>query len=223
MLSALLGGCAHLDGEVAPHANWQPTVTEGAPPHAPRPAGPPLVHVGVNPSWGVPTVEPIGLKGPRAVADSDGPYLLDTGDQLRIFVYGQPNLSRMYKVDHAGKVSIPLIGPVRARGRTVYQLAAAIRYSLGAKYVRDPQVTVDIQENRPFFILGEVRNGGQFPYVNGMTVKTAVAIAGGFTERANEKIAILSRRINGMVEVIEAPMDYVMKPGDTIHVKERLF
>lgn len=223
LLSALLGGCAHFDGEAGPHASWQPTVTEGGPPPATEQGGAPPVHVGVNSSWGPPTVEPIGLQGPRAVADTDGPYLLDTGDRLRIFVYGQPNLSRLYSVDHAGNVSVPLIGSVRARGRTVYQLAGAIRSMLGAKYVRDPQVTVDIQENRPFFILGEVRNGGKFPYVSGMTVKTAVAIAGGFSERADERIALLTRRINGMVEVIEAPMDYVMKPGDTIHVRERFF
>lgn len=161
--------------------------------------------------------------GPKAVADTDGPYLLDTGDQLRIFVFGQPNLSRLYRVDHAGRIVMPLIGNVHARGKTIYGLADVIRARLGAKFVRDPQVTVDIQENRPFFIMGEVRQGGQFPYVSGMTVKTAIAIAGGFSERANKETIRVTRRINGTMEVLDVPSDYVLKPGDLVEVKERFF
>ncbi|MEL6299083.1 MAG: polysaccharide biosynthesis/export family protein [Pseudomonadota bacterium] len=181
-------------------------------------------HIGTTVAWGEPNIVPAGLdQHPRAVAETDGPYLLDTGDRLRVFVYGQPNLSRLYTVDHAGNIVVPLIGRVKARGRTVYRLAGAIRAKLAAEFVRDPQVTVDINQNRPFFILGEVASAGQFPYVSGMIVKTAVAIAGGFSERANQRNVILSRRINGVMEVIEAPLDYVVKPGDTIEVKERFF
>jgi len=157
------------------------------------------------------------------VAQSDGHYLLDTGDRLRVFVYGQPNLSRLYTVDHDGNIVVPLIGKVKARGMTVYRLAARIRSQLATQYVRDPKVTVDINQNRPFFIMGEVRSPGQFPYVSGMTVKTAVAIAGGYSERATAKCAKITRRINGMVEVLEVPTDYVIKPGDTIEVPERFF
>ena len=83
--------------------------------------------------------------GHRIRADPEGPYRLDTGDRLRIFVYGQPNLSRLYVVDQAGKIAVPLIGNVRARGKTTNQLQAAIRAQLGAEYVKDPQVTVDIR------------------------------------------------------------------------------
>ena len=138
-----------------------------------------------------------------------GPTRLDTGDRLRIFVYGQPNLSRLYVVDQAGKIAVPLIGNVKARGKTTNQLQAAIRSQLGAEYVKDPQVTVDIMQNRPFFILGEVRAAGQFPYVSGMTVETAVAIAGGYTERASEKTFRITRRVNGFVEEIAAPSDFL--------------
>lgn len=173
-------------------------------------------------SWGAPEVVPVELTGaPHAVADTDGPYLLDTGDRLRIFVYGQPNLSRGYTVDHAGAISVPLIGRVNARGKTTRDLQRAIRNRLGAEYVRNPQVTVDVQQNRPFFILGEVRNAGAFPYVSGMTVETAVAIAGGYSERASTRSFRLTRRINGYVETIEAPADYVVRPGDTVFVHER--
>lgn len=173
-------------------------------------------------SWGAPEVVPAELSGaPHAVADTDGPYLLDTGDRLRIFVYGQPNLSRGYTVDHSGAITVPLIGRVKARGSTTRDLQRAIRNRLGAEYVRNPQVTVDVQQNRPFFILGEVRNAGAFPYVSGMTVETAVAIAGGYSERASTRSFRISRRVNGYVETIEAPGDYVVRPGDTVFVHER--
>lgn len=173
-------------------------------------------------SWGAPQVVPAELAGaPHAVADTDGPYLLDTGDRLRIFVYGQPNLSRGYTVGHDGAITVPLIGRVHARGKTTRELQVAIRNRLGAEYVRNPQVTVDVQQNRPFFILGEVRNSGAYPYVSGMTVQTAVAIAGGYSERASQRSFRISRRVNGYVETIEAPGDYVIRPGDTVVVHER--
>jgi len=183
----------------------------------------PPVDIPVHTAWGEPRVHPAGIVGPKAVADEDPPYLLDTGDRLRVFVYGQPNLSRLYVVDHRGFISVPLIGKVRARGLTTYALEGSIRSQLGRTYVRDPHVTVDIHQNRPFFILGEVRNAGQFPYVNGMTVRTAVAIAGGYSERADEKRVQITRRINGMVEKMDVPGDYVVQPGDTIFVYERWF
>lgn len=173
-------------------------------------------------SWGEPQVVPAELAGaPHAVADTDGPYLLDTGDRLRVFVYGQPNLSRGYTVDHSGAITVPLIGRIKARGKTTRDLQFAIRDRLGAEYVRNPQVTVDVQQNRPFFILGEVRNAGAFPYVSGMTVETAIAIAGGYSERASTRSFRISRRINGFVETIEAPADYIVRPGDTVFVHER--
>ncbi len=174
-------------------------------------------------AWGEPSVMPSEVIGPQAVADTDGPYLLDTGDRLRIFVYGQPNLSRQYVVDHDGKISVPLIGDVSARGKTTSQVSANIRAQLGAEFVKDPQVTVDVQQNRPFFILGEVKTAGQYPYVSGMTVETAIAIAGGHTERASDRKYRITRRVNGFVEQIEAPGDYVVKAGDTVYVFERFF
>jgi polysaccharide export outer membrane protein len=168
-------------------------------------------------------VTPVALQGPQAVAVSDGPYLLDSGDKLRIFVYGQPNLSRVYTVDHGGMITVPLIGAVRARGLTTFDLEKAIRSRLGTQYVRDPQVTVDMQQNRPFFILGEVKSAGAYPYVSGMTVETAVAIGGGYSERANSRTFRITRRINGVVDTLEVPPDFVVLPGDTVFVFERYF
>ena len=155
--------------------------------------------------------------------DPVGPYRLASGDKLRIFVYAQPSLSRIYNVDSEGFVSVPLIGNVRAHGMTTRALEGVIASRLGAEFVRDPHVTVDIQQYRPFFILGEVKTAGQYPYVGGLTVNAAVAIAGGFSERANERKVQITRRMKEGVAKLEVPGDTEVRPGDTIYVKERWF
>lgn len=155
------------------------------------------------------------------VADAGGPYLLDTGDRLRVFIYGQPNLSRAYTVDQEGMITVPLINEVAARGRTTREVEDTIRHRLGAEFVRDPQVTVDILQNRPFFIYGEVRTGGQFPYVSGMTVETAIAIAGGYTDRASTRSFRVTRGGGG--PQLDVPADFPVQPGDVVYVNERFF
>ena len=228
LAALILSGCAHneglFDGEGAIFAGQQ--VQVAAPATAvdngfPTPQQPPVVTIAERSGFGEPAHPPLLPPAPHAVAESDGPYLLDTAAKLRLFVYGQPNLSRVYTVDHGGMITVPLIGAVKARGLTTFDLEGVVKRRLGAEYVRNPQVTIDIQQNRPFFILGEVRNAGQYPYVSGMTVQTAIAIAGGYTERASERSFRITRRINGYVDQIEAPSDYVIKPGDTVFVYER--
>jgi polysaccharide biosynthesis/export protein len=213
--AASLGGCAE-NGSV--DALGSAIFADGAPVAEAAPAD---VSVSQQVTFGAPEVVPTGLQGPQAVADTDGPYLLDTGDRLRVFVYGQPNLSRSYTVDHDGTITVPLIGSVAARGKTIKDLQGSIRSRLGSEFVRDPQVTVDVLQNRPFFILGEVKTAGQYPYVSGMTIETAIAIAGGHSDRASMRTYRLTRRVNGFVEVIEAPGDYPLLAGDTIFVHER--
>ena len=152
------------------------------------------------------------------------PYRLDSGDRVRVTVFGQDNLSRLYTVDGSGCVSLALAGPVRARGLTTFELAASITNQLKGKYIKDPQVAVEVESYRPFFILGEVRKPGQFPYVNGgMTVEAAVAIAEGYTERANKRMVRLTRKFGGVMSTVMVPTDYPMQPGDTIYVLERFF
>lgn len=166
--------------------------------------------------WEAPTVQAVGYV-------NEGPYLLDTGDKLRVFVYGQPNLSRAYTVDQEGKITVPLINDVRARGRTTREVEDSIRHRLGTEFVRDPQVTVDVLQNRPFFIYGEVRTGGQYPFVSGMTIETAIAIAGGYTERASTRSYRITRKNGGFQDQIEVPGDYPVLPGDVVYVNERFF
>ena len=151
------------------------------------------------------------------------PYLLSTGDRLRIIVFGQDSLSNIYQVDAAGRIMMPLIGPVQVAGMSTAAATSAIEAKLKAGYVREPKVTVEVDTYRPFFILGEVTTSGQFSYVNGMTVQTAVAIAGGFTPRAQRNYAELTRRTSRGVQTAEVPITYQVRPGDTIVIKERWF
>lgn len=151
------------------------------------------------------------------------PYQLDSGDELRVTVFEQANLSTTYTVDQAGFVTMPLIGTVPARGRTTQQLSGDIATRLKQGFVRDPDVAIEVQTFRPFFIYGEVANGGQYEYVTGMTIQTAIAIGGGFSPRANRQVAIITRQINGEIQHAKADLNTPVRPGDTITVKERLF
>jgi len=151
------------------------------------------------------------------------PYVLDAGDKLRVVVFGQEGLSNSYNVDSAGKIAMPLIGAVEARGRTTGELGRAITARLRAGYVREPHVAVEVEVYRPFFILGEVTAAGQYAYVNGMTVETAVAIAGGFTPRAFKNYATVGRVVEGEIIHATVPISYPLRPGDTVTIEERWF
>lgn len=159
----------------------------------------------------------LGLDAPS------GPYALASGDRLRIIVFGQDNLSNVYAVDGSGRVALPLIGSVEANGRTTSQLERVIESRLRGGFLREPKVTVEVDAYRPFYVLGEVTSSGQFPYVNGLTVQTAVAIAGGFTPRGQRSYADLTRIIDGQPVTGSVPITYPVRPGDTIVIKERWF
>ncbi len=162
----------------------------------------------------------------RAVVASapTGPsYSLDSGDKLRVTVFGQEGLTNSYTIDASGKINVPLIGAQPARGLTTQQLAALITQRLKQGYVRDPSVSVEVEVYRPFFILGEVTTPGQYPYVANLTVEGAVAIAGGFSPRANKSTAQLTRSTGPQQFSSEVPLNTPIKPGDTIVLKERWF
>jgi protein involved in polysaccharide export with SLBB domain len=158
-----------------------------------------------------------------APAVSAPPYTLDSGDKLRVVVFGQEGLSNSYLVDAGGHISMPLIGSVPARAHTTQQLAYAITQRLKQGYIRDPHVSVEIEAYRPFFILGEVTTPGQYPYVANMTVEKAVAIAGGFSPRAYKYKVELTHTVAGEQIRSDVPLDYLVRPGDTVMVKERWF
>lgn len=150
-------------------------------------------------------------------------YRLDAGDELRVSVYGQTELTRSYRVDQAGYITMPLINFVPAKGKTTGELEKEITQKLSNGYMRNPDVTVEVATYRPFFIMGEVQNAGQYPYVAGMTAQTAVAIGGGFTSRAKQSTVDVTRQINGEVITGRIPITDPLRPGDTVFVRERLF
>jgi polysaccharide export outer membrane protein len=152
-----------------------------------------------------------------------GPYLLGPGDELRIVVYDQPSLTNLYEVDQTGRISMPLIGDVAAQDSTADELASKIERRLATAYLRDPNVTVEVANYRPFFVLGEVGDPGQFPYVPGITAETAIAVAGGFTDRANRRVVRVSRTVHGKLFEERMPVIERIRPGDTIYVFESLF
>ena len=151
------------------------------------------------------------------------PYRLDSGDVLRVTVFGQTELTNTYSVDKAGHVSFPLIGSIGARGVTPKQMEGRIANGLKRGFLRDPDVSVEIATYRPFFILGEVGTSGQYVYVPGMTVQNAVAIAGGFSARAEQADVDVTRHVNGEIITGRVPISDPILPGDTIAIRERLF
>jgi len=150
-------------------------------------------------------------------------YTLDSGDRLRVVVFGQDGLTNSYAVDTAGNITMPLIGPVRARGHTTTEVSAALVARLRQGFLREPHVAVEVEAYRPFFILGEVTFPGQYPSVANMTVETAVAIAGGFTPRAYRWDVKVARNQGGQSYRMSVPLTYALRPGDTITIDERWF
>jgi polysaccharide biosynthesis/export protein len=161
---------------------------------------------------------------PKAFKEATGvPYTLDSGDRLRITVFDQEGLSNSYSVDQTGYIAFPLIGEVAARGRTPQQLSGAIAQKLRAGYVRDPDVTIDIDRYRSIYVMGEVGQPGQYSYVPGMTIQNAIAVAGGFTSRAFQVDADVTRKIGGQGLTGRLKISDPVMAGDTIYVRERFF
>ncbi|MEQ8405935.1 MAG: polysaccharide biosynthesis/export family protein [Oceanicaulis sp.] len=150
-------------------------------------------------------------------------YQLGAGDQVRIIVFDEEELSGEFVVDGDGMVSLPLIGEVRAENRTVRGFQAAVADALRGGYLNDPRVNVEVLNYRPYYILGEVETSGEYPYTDGLTVMNAVATAGGFTYRANTRRVFIRRA--GASEEVEVPLnaDLRVRPGDTIRIAERFF
>jgi polysaccharide export outer membrane protein len=159
---------------------------------------------------------------PVTVAEAE-PYTLDTGDQLHVTVFGQDAMAGDYVVDGSGYISLPLIAQVEARGRTSEQLEQQIGQQLvEGGYLKDPNVNVQILTHRPFFILGQVSQPGQFVYMENMTVLAAVAMAGGFTARADPDGFTITRKVGDQIVEERAQRNTVLRPGDVVYVRERI-
>ncbi len=151
------------------------------------------------------------------------PYVLDAGDRLRITVFEQETLTNSYAIDQAGYIAFPLVGAVAARGHTLAEVEAQIAGMLRQGYLRNPDVSAEIEQYRPIFIMGEVGAAGQYSYVPGMTAQKAIASAGGFSPRANQSNVDVTREVNGEIMTGRVPTTDLVLPGDTVYVRERLF
>ncbi len=155
-------------------------------------------------------------------AELVSPYRLDSGDRLRIIVFGQDDLTNTYTVDQAGNLSMPLIGIVAARGKSTPEIEAEVSDRLLSGFLRNPDISVEVDQYRPFFAMGEVNAGGQYAFVPGMTVQQAVAIAGGFTARSDKASVQVTRTIEGQVATANLGLSDPVLPGDTLYVRERI-
>jgi polysaccharide biosynthesis/export protein VpsN len=160
--------------------------------------------------------------GGALIEDISG-YKLGPGDALRVTVFRHEDLSGEFSLDGEGYFALPLVGEILGGGRTARQLETEIEVALkSGGYLIDPQVSIEVLNYRPFYIIGEVNQPGSFEYVNGMTVINAVALAGGYTYRADQDDIIISRGgSNG--PRIQALPDTEVLPGDIIEVTERFF
>jgi protein involved in polysaccharide export with SLBB domain len=150
-------------------------------------------------------------------------YVLGPSDRVRLKVYGEQDITGDYEVDTNGYISVPLAGRVKAAGLTTRQLEKAVASALSKGLLRDPRVNAEVATYRPFFILGEVKKAGEYPYKAGLTVLDAVASAGGYTYRANESKVVIRRAGSNVEETVALDAPVPVFPGDNIRVPERYF
>lgn len=145
-------------------------------------------------------------------------YALGAGDEIRITVYNETDLSGIQRVSAHGGIVVPFIGDVDAAGSTTVELAADIEERFRRGYLRNPRVSVSVLTYRPFYIMGEVNNPGAFPFSADLTVATAIATAGGLTRRASQSRVFVKRRGETEETAYPASSDLALGPGDTIRV-----
>ena len=160
---------------------------------------------GLGPVWAAGTVE----------------YKLGPGDRLRVVVFGHEDLSGEFAVKGSGHVSLPLVREVKAQGLTLRQLEQAVIDALKPDFLKNPRVSVEVLNYRPFYIIGEVKRPGSYGYVNGMTVVNAIALAGGYTYRAQQNELLITRANDAEKKRKPADHKTVVLPGDVIEVPER--
>ncbi len=160
---------------------------------------------------------------PRSGPDVDV-YRLGAGDKVKVTVFGHPEESGEFVVDNEGMLPYSPIGRLQAQGLTVNEVQEELRIELDRLLIVNPKVSAEVVNYRPFYIYGEVQRGGSYPYVSGLTVRRAIAIAGGFTRRARqEPIVVLREGRDQTVSRIEAELDVSVFPGDVIEIERRLF
>lgn len=161
---------------------------------------------------------------PKSVAVPGEDYRLEPGNQVRVTVFNEAALSGDFAVDPTGRLALPLVGNIPASGLTATELADRIgKQMVQFALLRDPQVSVQILTFRPVYVLGEVRQPGEFPYTPGLTILRAIARAGGYAYRAREDLVVLVRQEGNEQASYYADQQTPLQPGDIIKVLERLY
>lgn len=169
------------------------------------------------------SIDPYGTKGKAAAYEYSTGYRIGSGDRVFVRVAGETDLSNEHLVDGSGNISLPYVQNIAVAGLTTAQVEALISRKLQGGFIRDPQVSVQITTTRPFYILGEVNSSGGFPYQPGMSVQNAVAIAGGYSPRADHELVLLTRKNANGTATYKVPVTTQLYPGDIVYVRERWF
>jgi len=150
-------------------------------------------------------------------------YRIGAGDKLSLTVFREETLSGEFQVNEAGLLSLPLVGDIKASGKTVPEFRDDLTMLLGSEFVRDPRVTVNVASYRPVYVLGEVEQPGEYPYTERMTIYALVAKAGGFTYRANQTVAFIRHENEAEERAYSLTSGGAVMPGDTIRFAQRYF
>ncbi len=155
--------------------------------------------------------------------EPESDYVLDSGDKLRVTVFGEEDLSGEFEIDGKGRIYMPLIGAVKVGGKTLQGAQGEIINLLKPDYLKNPKVSIEVMNYRDFYILGEVNSPGNFPFQNGLTVINAIALAGGYTGRASKENITVVRTKDPEQKETRIGLEEVVNPGDILRVKQRLF
>ncbi len=150
-------------------------------------------------------------------------YKLGTGDEVKITVFGEPDLSGTFVVDGQGTITMSLIGQVEVVNLSVTETSRTLEQRLKDGWLRDPKVTAELVKGRPYYILGEVNKPGEYPFVSGLTVMNAIASAGDFTYRADKGRILVKSADSPNEREVELTPTTAVRPGDTIRIRERFF
>jgi polysaccharide export outer membrane protein len=162
--------------------------------------------------------------GENSGEDRPPVYTLDSGDKIRVVVYGEQSLNGEYSIGPAGDIAFPLIGNLPAKGKSIAELQQAITTKLAAGYILDPRVSIDVLSFRPYYILGEVNRPGQYPYSTDLSVDQAIASAAGYTYRASKSKVFIRHLGQREIEYrLNKGKVVWVRPGDSIRVGERYF
>jgi len=156
-------------------------------------------------------------------ATAAAPAKLQPGDKVNIVVFGESSLSGDYQLNQSGQISLPLAGTIEAQGLTQSELEQALAKKFRSEYLKHPRVTVTIATLQPYYVMGEVKNPGEFAYKSGLNVLTALAIAGGPTYRASRNTVQIQRRGESRTRDYPISATVPVLPGDVIKVPERYF